>query len=203
LRELDITEQRQAICHWWQALDRRELFLLNKLLTGLFRVRISNTLVVRAIAQMAWLQAAAVAHRLMGEWTPRPPSSNNRPPRRWWTTIAPGPIHFAWPTSLIIMSPPWGTGTTGRRNGKRRPYSAPATPRQAWGGARPRSVPHRKCSGGGATRAGGDDGGAPPGEAGDARDAGGCNGFGQGHLGEDRRQASGQPRCPRPGRPQE
>jgi hypothetical protein len=69
LRELDITEQRQAICHWWQALDRRELFLLNKLLTGLFRVGMSNTRVVRAIAQMAGLQAAAAAHRLMGEWT--------------------------------------------------------------------------------------------------------------------------------------
>jgi DNA ligase 1 len=59
------------------ALDRRELFLLNKLLTGLFRVGVSNTLVVRAIAQMAALQAATVAHRLMGEWTPWPPSCNN------------------------------------------------------------------------------------------------------------------------------
>ena len=56
---------------------------------------------------------------------------------------------------------------------------------------------------GGATRPGGDDGGAPPGAAGAARDAGGCNGCGQGHLGEDRRQASGQPRLPHPRRPQE
>jgi hypothetical protein len=56
---------------------------------------------------------------------------------------------------------------------------------------------------GGAERPGGDDGGAPPGEAGDAMDAGGFNGFGQGQIGEDRRQASGQPRLPRPGRPQE
>jgi hypothetical protein len=56
---------------------------------------------------------------------------------------------------------------------------------------------------GGATRPGGDDGGAPPGEAGDAVDAGGVEGLGQGHVGEDRRQAAGQPRLPRPGRPQE
>jgi DNA ligase-1 len=77
LCELDITEQRQAICHEWQALDRRELFLLNRLLTGLFRVGVSHTLVGRAIAQMAGLQAATVADRVMGEWTPRPPSSNN------------------------------------------------------------------------------------------------------------------------------
>ncbi len=53
---------------------------------------------------------------------------------------------------------------------------------------------------GGATRPGGDDGGAPPGEAGDAVDAGGGDGLGQGHVRQDRRQAPGQPRCPRPGR---
>jgi hypothetical protein len=56
---------------------------------------------------------------------------------------------------------------------------------------------------GGATRPGGDKGGAPHSEAGDAVDAGGVDGPGQGHLGEDRRQAPGQPRCPRPRRPQE
>jgi DNA ligase 1 len=70
LRGLDDTEQQQAICRWWQELDRRELFLLNKLLTGAFRVGVSDTLVVRAVAQMAGLPPATVTHRLMGEWTP-------------------------------------------------------------------------------------------------------------------------------------
>jgi DNA ligase 1 len=70
LRSLDNAEQRQAICRWWQELDRRELFLLNKLLTGSFRVGVSATLVVRAVAQMAGLPPATVTHRLMGEWTP-------------------------------------------------------------------------------------------------------------------------------------
>jgi DNA ligase-1 len=70
LRGLDDMEQRQAVCRWWQALDRRQLFLLNKLLTGAFRVGVSETLVVRAVAQMAGLPPATVAHRLMGEWTP-------------------------------------------------------------------------------------------------------------------------------------
>jgi hypothetical protein len=49
----------------------------------------------------------------------------------------------------------------------------------------------------------GDKGGAPPRKAADAMEAGGLDGFGQGHLGEDRRQASGQPRLPRHRRPQE
>jgi hypothetical protein len=50
---------------------------------------------------------------------------------------------------------------------------------------------------GGATRPGGHDGGAPAGAAGDARVADGVHGLRQGHLGADRRQTSGQPRCPR------
>jgi hypothetical protein len=56
---------------------------------------------------------------------------------------------------------------------------------------------------GGATRPGGDDGAADASAAGDAVDAGGVEGLGQGHVGEDRRQAPGQHRFPRPRRPEE
>ena len=55
---------------WWTRLERRELFLLNKLLTGEFRVGVSHTLVVRAVAQLASLPTAVVEHRLMGHWEP-------------------------------------------------------------------------------------------------------------------------------------
>jgi DNA ligase-1 len=41
---------------------------LNKLLTGEFRVGVSHTLVVRAVAQLAGLPTAIVEHRLMGNW---------------------------------------------------------------------------------------------------------------------------------------
>ena len=51
---------------------------------------------------------------------------------------------------------------------------------------------------GGAEWPRGDDGGAPPGEAGDAVDTSGVDGLGQGHIGEDRRQAPGQHRYPCP-----
>jgi hypothetical protein len=44
---------------------------------------------------------------------------------------------------------------------------------------------------GGAERPAGDDGGAPPGEPA-TRGGGGVEGLGQGHVGEDRRQAPGQ-----------
>jgi DNA ligase-1 len=70
LRDLDEQEKRVRVIAWWSRLERRELFLLNKLLTGEFRVGVSHTLVVRALAQRAGLAPAVVEHRLMGNWQP-------------------------------------------------------------------------------------------------------------------------------------
>jgi DNA ligase-1 len=70
LRELDDEEKRVRVITWWSRLPRAELFLLNKLLTGEFRVGVSHTLVVRAIAQVAQLPTATIEHRLMGSWEP-------------------------------------------------------------------------------------------------------------------------------------
>jgi DNA ligase-1 len=65
--------QYAAICAWWQELPRAELFILNKLLTGAFRVGVSKLLVVRALAEVARLPRATIAHRLMGR--PQPSAS--------------------------------------------------------------------------------------------------------------------------------
>jgi DNA ligase-1 len=70
LRALDDEERRVRVLSWWTRLPTRELFLLNKLLTGEFRVGVSHTLVVRALAQRAALPPAVVEHRLMGQWEP-------------------------------------------------------------------------------------------------------------------------------------
>ncbi|WP_225408930.1 ATP-dependent DNA ligase [Stigmatella hybrida] len=70
LKELEVPEQREQVLSWWHTLPRRELFLLNKLLTGELRVGVSDTLVVRAVAQVAGLPPATVSHRLMGTWAP-------------------------------------------------------------------------------------------------------------------------------------
>src|SRR5262245_26029444 len=55
----------------------------------------------------------------------------------------------------------------------------------------------------GAERSGRDQGGAIAGEAGDAVEAGGLNGLGEGHRREDGGEPAGQPRLPRPRRAQE
>ena len=70
LREMDAATQQEEVTSWWRSLDRLERFILLKLLTGEFRVGVSQTLVVRALAPTAALDVPIVAARLMGDWTP-------------------------------------------------------------------------------------------------------------------------------------
>ena len=62
--------QEALVTEWWSHLPRAEIFLLNKLLTGGFRVGVSKLLVVRALAEVADLPRPAISHRLMGLWQP-------------------------------------------------------------------------------------------------------------------------------------
>ncbi len=70
LKEMDPVAQQGAVTSWWRTLNRLERFILLKLLTGEFRVGVSQTLVVRAMAHAADLETPIVAARLMGDWTP-------------------------------------------------------------------------------------------------------------------------------------
>jgi DNA ligase 1 len=70
LRDLPEAEQRARLEGYWNCLDTVQRFVFNKLITGNFRVGVSATLAVRAIAQAFGLDAKVVAHRLTGEWWP-------------------------------------------------------------------------------------------------------------------------------------
>lgn len=72
LRTLEEEEQKAAVLAAWAALDARQRFVWNKLITGEFRVGVSQLLVVRAIAQVSGLSTDVVSHRLMGAWEPTP-----------------------------------------------------------------------------------------------------------------------------------
>lgn len=70
LRDAAEDAQREAMHRYWQDLDRRGRFMLNKLLIGGLRVGVSRTLVTRALAQVAGTDQATMSHRLMGDWRP-------------------------------------------------------------------------------------------------------------------------------------
>ena len=73
LRELELDRQRRTVLGWVQTLTRWERFTLLKMLTGELRLGVSQTLVVRALAEASAIEPATMAARLMGEWTPSAP----------------------------------------------------------------------------------------------------------------------------------
>ncbi|UPM50652.1 ATP-dependent DNA ligase [Synechococcus sp. A10-1-5-1] len=63
-------QQEAAVIRCWQSLPNAELLLINKLLSGGFRVGVSTGLVTRGVARSADLDEALIAHRLMGGFAP-------------------------------------------------------------------------------------------------------------------------------------
>ncbi|MFP4156791.1 MAG: ATP-dependent DNA ligase [Opitutales bacterium] len=72
LRDMEQGEQRRRLSTIWSGLDAQTCFVFNKLITGGFRVGVSKTLVNRALAEVAGIDPASMAHRLMGDWQPTP-----------------------------------------------------------------------------------------------------------------------------------
>ncbi len=62
--------QREEILAAWQQMDTAQRFVWNKLITGGFRVGVSQKLVTRALARFSGIDEAVIAHRLMGNWEP-------------------------------------------------------------------------------------------------------------------------------------
>ncbi len=62
--------KREAILDAWNSLAGAERFVFNKLITGGFRVGVSQKLMTRALGQATDIPEAELAHRLMGNWTP-------------------------------------------------------------------------------------------------------------------------------------
>jgi ATP-dependent DNA ligase len=72
VRELPEDRQRASVLAAWRMLDRRQRLVWNKLITGGFRVGVSQKLVTRALARFGGIDEAVIAHRLMGSWDPEP-----------------------------------------------------------------------------------------------------------------------------------
>ncbi len=70
LRGMPEVQQREQMLRAWQELDQSQRFIWNKLITGAFRVGVSQQLVTRALAIASDIDAATIAHRLMGTWEP-------------------------------------------------------------------------------------------------------------------------------------
>ena len=67
IRTADDARKREVVTATWRRLAPRERIVWHKLLTGGLRVGVSRTLVARALAAVAGVEPAVMAHRLMGD----------------------------------------------------------------------------------------------------------------------------------------
>lgn len=70
LRTSNEETQKQAVLAAWSRMNYSQRLVYNKLISGSFRVGVSQLLVVRALSQVSELPTDVIAHRLMGDWSP-------------------------------------------------------------------------------------------------------------------------------------
>jgi len=70
LAQADEPQRKEFVLNAWDQLGGTERFIFNKLITGGFRVGISQKLMTRALARATDRPEAELAHRLMGNWHP-------------------------------------------------------------------------------------------------------------------------------------
>ncbi|MEM9144453.1 MAG: ATP-dependent DNA ligase [Bacteroidota bacterium] len=70
LKKKDEAYKKKYLQQNWKALDYYERFVFTKLMTGGFRIGVSQKLMTRALAQAVALDPDILAYKLMGNWNP-------------------------------------------------------------------------------------------------------------------------------------
>lgn len=70
LEGLEEEEKKEQILSAWTSLEKEERFIFTKLITGGFRVGVSQQLVIQALADVLGMEKTDLTHRLMGDWNP-------------------------------------------------------------------------------------------------------------------------------------
>lgn len=70
LQQLTTELQKEKILFFWQELDQRGVFILNKILTGSLRVGVSQLITLEALSKALNISKETLSQRLMGTWTP-------------------------------------------------------------------------------------------------------------------------------------
>ncbi len=68
LANKDEQQRKEYITGMWKQFNKQELFVFNKLITGGFRVGVSDKIIIKALALHYKIDENVVAHRLTGQW---------------------------------------------------------------------------------------------------------------------------------------
>ena len=70
LSSADESAKKHFIVSSWNKMDKQERLVFNKLITGGFRIGVSQQLMVNALAKSLSMDAPVIAHRISGNWDP-------------------------------------------------------------------------------------------------------------------------------------
>jgi DNA ligase-1 len=70
LIKADDSIKKDFVLKAWQEMSEQEIFVFNKLITGGFRIGVSQKMIVNALAKTTQLAPGIIAHRISGNWLP-------------------------------------------------------------------------------------------------------------------------------------
>nr|WP_297786818.1 ATP-dependent DNA ligase [uncultured Allomuricauda sp.] len=70
LKQKAEAEKKEYLFQHWSVLDYYERFVFNKLITGSFRIGVSQKLMTRALSKATGIEEDILAYKLMGNWDP-------------------------------------------------------------------------------------------------------------------------------------
>ncbi len=70
LKDLSDEGRAERVKTAWEGLTEMELFVFNKIITGGFRIGVSQKIMVKGLSKATGVEEDILAHRLMGDWTP-------------------------------------------------------------------------------------------------------------------------------------
>ncbi len=99
LGDADEALRRKLVVAAWQEMGHRERFVWNRILSGGFRTGLHRQAVIRALAELAGLEPAVVAHRIEDPWEPSAEFFGRllAPDRGDADSSRPYPFHLACP----------------------------------------------------------------------------------------------------------
>ena len=87
-------EKKKFIVDAWSGLDQDERFIFNKLITGGFRIGVSQKMINKALSKVLEEDENKIAHRLMGDWSPQSTTYNDLLLNADWKSDASKPYPF-------------------------------------------------------------------------------------------------------------
>jgi DNA ligase 1 len=98
LQNLNLEEKKDKIISIWKELSSKEIFILNKILTGSFRMGISTLLTLKALSQAIDVKREILSQRLMGKWDPSAQFFKSLKSSEFHNTLLnPYPFYLAYP----------------------------------------------------------------------------------------------------------